>query len=172
MGREREERRSERGSGQGMLVGSLMLLAMHAPYGSDQISDRLPSPSSLCRSATAKWTALLELVYSDARKLLSRLPRVFPSLPFRSILNYRLTNAPSRTSSLRTAFFLSHHIPHLARDRDIRARFVLFPSIHSLPDNFLNFSPGEKETEKKEKKTRIPVVDSIEIRKWIRSVTP
>lgn len=77
--REREkkkkgEARGDRASGQGMLVGSLMLLAMHAPYGSDQISDRLPSPSSLCRSATAKWTALLELVYSDARKLLSRLP--------------------------------------------------------------------------------------------------
>lgn len=34
----------ERASGQGMLVGSLMRLAMHAPYGSDQISDRLPSP--------------------------------------------------------------------------------------------------------------------------------
>lgn len=31
-----------------MLVGSLMRLAMHAPYGSDQISDRLPSPIPLC----------------------------------------------------------------------------------------------------------------------------
>lgn len=40
-------RGKERASGQGMLVGSLMRLAMHAPYGSDQISDRLPSSSSI-----------------------------------------------------------------------------------------------------------------------------
>ena len=51
-------------SGQGMLVGSLMRLAMHAPYGSDQISDRLPSPlaslyvsPSVLSYGTAKWIA-------------------------------------------------------------------------------------------------------------------
>lgn len=63
-GRDRARREGEeRASGQGMLVGSLMRRAMHAPYGSDQISDRLPSPPEpfpsilAAASGTAKWTA-------------------------------------------------------------------------------------------------------------------
>ena len=90
------EVRGDRASGQGMLVGSLMLLAMHAPYGSDQISDRLPSPSSLCQSVAAKWTALhCWNWYIPTRGSFSRLARarVFSFLRFGPILNYRLTNS-------------------------------------------------------------------------------
>lgn len=126
-----------------------MLLAMHAPYGSDQISDRLPSPSSLCRSATAKWTALLELVYSDARKLLSRLPRVFPSLPFRSILNYRLTNAPSLLAShgiFPFTYPISHAIETYAPDSFSSRAFIVYRT------TFLTFPRAKKKQRKRKKR--------------------
>ena len=102
--------RGDRASGQGMLVGSLMLLAMHAPYGSDQISDRLPSPSSLCQSLAAKWTALHRWNwYIPTRGSFWRhaRARVFSFSPFRSILNYRLTNSSACVPTVRFSLSFS-----------------------------------------------------------------
>ena len=121
--------RGDRASGQGMLVGSLMLLAMHAPYGSDQISDRLPSPSSLCQSLAAKWTALHRWNwYIPTRGSFWRhaRARVFSFSPFRSILNYRLTNSSACVPTVRFSLSFSLSLSLSLSFFSIRAQIAVF----------------------------------------------
>ena len=88
--------------------------------------------------------------------------RVFPSLPFRSILNYRLTNASQTLISSPFARHFSLHITYIALDRDILVpdsfpNFFFFPfrvrAFIAYPDNFLEFSRCERKDRKRKKKS-------------------
>lgn len=111
----------------------------------------LPSAGLRPQSGPRCWNWYIPMRGSFSPASLPR-AHVFPSLPFRSILNYRLTNKRSPNAHLPASHAIFPFI-YIARDRDIprqiRSNELLSPFRAFIVQLFLSFPEAKKKKNKK-----------------------